>query len=431
MLTFQLNYITRKYTLFILLNLFFGGTIFISTGGTLFISTDITLIGGGYSVSSAGDINGDGLADFIIGAPVANQGVGEAYVIYGKQGGGYPTSIYLTNLGDLGFTLSGGLDRSVGHSVSSAGDINGDGLADFIIGADCAAQNGGAAYVIYGKQGGGYPANIDLTNLGDLGFTLIGTSQSGAGFSVSSAGDINGDGIVDFIIGAPSVNQNAGAAYVIYGKPPLWLQVRDLSNSGDIITIANENIDSIKYAIKYARGNNDSKEIDNFGKVVTITLEDLSGIVNDAALLNSVNGYYIKRVGEEAGNYAFCNSGTYGATVLTRCTVDKFDSIIAQECADIITTLPSLSPTPSPSPFPSLSPTPSPSPFPPSPDTSDGQNANLWPIIGVVGGTVFGVCLGGYMYKKHLLCFSEDQQVNNPLLVEKEDSDNNIFGTVD
>ncbi len=189
----------------------------------------------GYSVSGAGDVNGDGKDDIIIGAPFAdpngsNNG-GRSYVIYG---GSVTTPTF--NLSDItngdgskGFTLNGGengYDRA-GFSVSRAGDVNGDGKDDLIIGADLVDSNGndsGRSYVIYGGSVTTPTLNLsDITNGdGSKGFTLNGENGfDQSGVSVSRAGDVNGDGKDDLIIGAPFADPNAsissGKSYLVYG----------------------------------------------------------------------------------------------------------------------------------------------------------------------------------------------------------------------
>ncbi|HSH04226.1 MAG TPA: cadherin domain-containing protein, partial [Anaerolineae bacterium] len=112
-----------------------------------------------------------------------------------------------------------------GRSVSSAGDINGDGIDDLIIGADGADPNGnfsGSSYVVFGS-GGEFSSTLNLSSLNGInGFRIDGAATfDRSGFSVSSAGDINGDGIDDLIIGANGADPNgnySGSSYVVFGS---------------------------------------------------------------------------------------------------------------------------------------------------------------------------------------------------------------------
>ena len=183
----------------------------------------------GSSVASAGDVNGDGFADLIVGAREANSPGGQSgasYVVFGKASG-FAANLDLSSLdGSSGFKLSGAAagDRT-GQSVASAGDVNGDGFADLIVGAFLADPHGhysGASYVVFGKASG-FAANLDLSGLdGSDGFKLSGVAgDDRSGGSVSSAGDVNGDGFADLIVGAPladSHGADSGASYVVFGR---------------------------------------------------------------------------------------------------------------------------------------------------------------------------------------------------------------------
>lgn len=182
----------------------------------------------GYSVSSAGDVNGDGVDDLIIGAqqPNPNQpGSGRSYVVFGSVDG-FVSALQISMLdGNNGFKLVGEADGDrAGFSVAGAGDVNGDGIDDLVIGAPNASPNGnrsGRSYVVFGTTEG-FASPFDLRRLdGANGFKIDGEAGDRSGAAVSGAGDVNGDGVDDLIIGAPqntSGNETPGRSYVVFGS---------------------------------------------------------------------------------------------------------------------------------------------------------------------------------------------------------------------
>jgi FG-GAP repeat/Dockerin type I domain len=153
----------------------------------------------GASVSGAGDVNNDGYADLIIGAPDNSAGgivaVGRAYVYSGKTGAKLHT-----------FTGDAALDW-LGFSVSGAGDVNNDGFADLIVGEpgnDAAGADAGRVYVYSGQTG----EKLHTFTDGAAGYKT--------GWSVSGAGDIDHDGFADLFVGEPGNNE--GRAYVYSGQ---------------------------------------------------------------------------------------------------------------------------------------------------------------------------------------------------------------------
>jgi hypothetical protein len=154
----------------------------------------------GLSVASAGDVNGDGYSDVIVGAFGANNRTGAAYVYLGSVSG-------VSTAPATSLVGSDGTNMHYGVAVASAGDVNGDGYSDVVVANDYAGGYGGAAYVYLGSAVGlpTVPAR-----------SLTGSGQFGQ--SVASAGDVNGDGFGDLVVGGLAANGGVGEVRVFAGS---------------------------------------------------------------------------------------------------------------------------------------------------------------------------------------------------------------------
>ena len=180
----------------------------------------------GYSVAGAGDVNGDGYDDILIGAPGGENSFTKAsltYLILGRASGwDMNTNLYASDASFLGEKAG---DYS-GCSVAGVGDVNGDGYDDILIGAwgnDDGGSESGQTYLILGKTSG-WTMN---TNLSASDASFWGEdAKDYSGYSVAGAGDVNGDGYDDLLIGAyynDDGGNHSGQTYLILGKVSGWI----------------------------------------------------------------------------------------------------------------------------------------------------------------------------------------------------------------
>lgn len=200
------------------------------------------LVGAAYgaSVTSAGDVNGDGYADIIVGAPDyknSQDREGRAYVYHGSAIGIQPLPAWTfeSNLTECG----------IGWSVTSAGDVNGDGFDDVLVGSEYCSPTPATD----NREGRVYLFLGSATGLSTTSAWMIqgGGAEESLGWSIASAGDVNNDGYDDVIVGAPWASypeDHEGRAYVFYGS------ASGLAEEADWIT--ESNVDWSDYGVSVA-----------------------------------------------------------------------------------------------------------------------------------------------------------------------------------
>ncbi len=191
----------------------------------------------GIVIDNGGDINGDGIEDMIVSESAttfSNETLSHAYVVFGKTTG-FEEDIDLTSLdGEDGFSLQGASGSS--DRIERAGDINGDGFADVIVSSvttDSNGQSSSSSAVVFGRASGFDPV-VDLTSLdGQNGFLFKVNAGGQSVYTVHVAGDVNGDGLADVIVGDPQADPHgdgSGSTYVVFGRTSGFDAVLDLSS---------------------------------------------------------------------------------------------------------------------------------------------------------------------------------------------------------
>ena len=191
--------------------LYLGGATGLATTANWTAQGDQAGASFGYSVASAGDINGDGFSDVVVGAPEYDGGQtdeGRALVYLGSASGPGSSPVWTAEVNQA--------TAYYGWSVASAGDVNGDGFSDVVVGAygfESGAGEGGRAYAYLGSATGLAAEPAWVGQAGRAGATF--------GISVASAGDVNGDGFSDVLVGARNFTNDLaleGSAYVYLGS---------------------------------------------------------------------------------------------------------------------------------------------------------------------------------------------------------------------
>ena len=281
---------------------------------------------GGASLIST-DFNGDGQEDLIIASEKNNYGGSNAGAVYLVLGP-IADSLSLENEFDSRWA---GLEGSLaGYSVASLGDVNSDGLSDLVIGAykyEGAAVNGGAAYIIFGST------EREDISLSEADVILLGGSDENLGYEVASAGDLNGDGILDLAVNAyrfDTTKRNAGRTFVFFGPidSSLTLEQADIRIDGyeevsqlgstlaPLLDFDGDGIDDLLVASQFGEVDDTSLIEDEGVAFLLVGLE-----AGDISLLDAqakiVGEYQNENFGREAVSLGDVNNDGFGDMIIS------------------------------------------------------------------------------------------------------------------
>ena len=291
----------------------FRGRVYVYLGGSNGLGSASIVLDGeapgdyfGRSVATAGDVNGDGYDDVLIGAQAYDRSTGRAYLYTGGPAGlqTSPTSV----------VTGEGPSDSFGQSVGPAGDVDGDGLDDIVVGAHSFENGTGRIYVFGGDVSGLKPNPI---------FVATGSSVGDRyGFSVGAAGDVNGDGYGDILVGAYGAGQGTGTVYVYAGGPtglgahPIFAATGEVAGDwfghsvGTAGDMDGDGYDEIIIGARNHNGNTGRAYLYGGG---ALGLDAAPLFIFDGQELNSWFGHSVGTAGDIDGDgYAEVIAGAYG-----------------------------------------------------------------------------------------------------------------------